>query len=269
MKKIFIDVFTTLLLMCVCESGFAQNSSLNSVHSHSESKYLKMIEPFSDGNTEDYVYSDSYIVACWNAGLQKMEEKYGLVSDEMAGFYIYAGKTLYDNSVPFSETSVFGRTCYENALSIDKQLYGYDSPEVGNDYVNMAFASGRDAGSAEQYVDSALVILRPFYGDQSCEVANAYLALGESYVLSINDVCRVAAQCMMVTGSDYYDERDYEEIISILEKSIKSYRKAYDIYTSLGDEFQFVADVIMNNIDENENELKEYAAILEMVRNQE
>ena len=241
MKKNLIYLFTTLLLMCVCENGYAQE--LDNL--------------------------DTSCLECWQEALQKMEKKYGSVSEEMAKNYRLAGETFCNEFGPYNNGHDFGISCYEKALAIDKKLYGKKSAMVGFDYIQMAVAYGWFLENAKLYVDSALVILRPQYGEQSHEVAMAYLALASSYYQQNDDICRVAAQCMINTGREYYYVCDYEEIISNLEKSIEYYKKASNIYSKLDDKYKYKIDLIANCINQNEEEIMFYKKELELAEKQE
>lgn len=247
MKKIFLYVFTTLL-MCVCKSGYAQVIDLGP-------------------NSIDDINATNWQVL--EAALQKMEGKYGSVSDEMAQMYDYAGKTLSRKVFPYSDAYSFALSCYEKAININKKLHGNKSVEVGDAYVNMALGCGIFVDKAKLYVDSALVILRPKCGEQSHQVARAYLALGLSYYSTIDQICYRAAQCMVVTESDYYPVSDYVDIISNLENTNQYYRKAYNIYARLGDEYKDSAETILKGIKDNEEDIKYYKEELENAKKQE
>ena len=140
MKKNLIYVFTTLLLMCVCGNANAQNSDVN----------------FDDENS--IIETNCEVL---KLALQKLEKKYGGASEEMAQLYGYVGMIKCDNSFQYSDAYSFGITCCEKAIAIRKKLYGAKSINVGDSYVDMALACGIFINKSKQYVDSALVILRP------------------------------------------------------------------------------------------------------------
>ena len=247
MKKNLIYVFTTLLLMCVCGNANAQNSDVN----------------FDDENS--IIETNCEVL---KLALQKLEKKYGGASEEMAQLYGYVGMIKCDNSFQYSDAYSFGITCCEKAIAIRKKLYGAKSINVGDSYVDMALACGIFIDKAKQYVDSALVILRPKCGENSYEVGRAYMVLGLSYYRSNEEIFRVASQCMIITQREYYEKRDYEEIISNLENSLKYYKKAYNIYSRLGENYKESADTIKKAITHDQEEIELYKKELKLASEQ-
>ena len=99
-------------------------------------------------------------------------------------------------------------------------------------------------------------------------MGRAYLALGLSYYRTNDEIFRVASQCMINTQREYYEKRDYEEIISNLENSLKYYKKAYDIYSCLGDNYKDSTDIIKEAITQNQEEIELYKKELKLVSEQ-
>lgn len=243
MKRNMIYVFTTLLLMCVCGNAKAQDSSVN----------------FDDENNIIDTKCEVLKLA-----LQKMEKKYGSTSEDMAQLYFYVGRIKCENIFQYSTAFDFGISCCKKAIAIRKKLYGAKSVKVGESYVDMALVYDIFVDEAKQYVDSALVILRPKCGEKSVEVGRAYLALGLAYYRNIDEICRVAAQCMINTEREYFAKSDYEEIFSNLENSLKYYNKAYDIYSRLGEDYKESTDIIKDAIEKDKEDLAFYKKELEM-----
>lgn len=241
MKKNLIFVAITLLVMCVCESGYAQN-----------------FEELDTTNFETFQES-----------LKKIEKKKRSMSAEMLDYYNYAGQTYTRGFGLYSDEYYFGFSCYEKALAIYKKYHGENSSAAGIGYLQLAAACGAYLDKTKLYADSALAILRPIYGEQSHEVAMVYLTLASSYYLNNDEICRVAAQGMMIRNSEYFIVPDYEEIISNLENSIKYYRIASDIYSHLDDKYKYKIDLIKDCIDYNEEEIKYYKQELEEARKED
>lgn len=272
MKRNMIHLFTTLFVMCVCNSVYAQDVEGRYTETEAVKKLQKvvgrLIEEEGKKEKDEFSSPDQNVVSCWEKGLQEVEKEYGAISNEMFDCYSYAGNELFDASLHISYKSQLGYSCYLKALDISKKLYGKDSAIVGHGYCRMVYACGPLSEDAEQYADSALVILKNYYDEQSPDVARVYWALGYSYPLNNDDVYRVAAQFMMNTGSEYFDESFYEEIISNCEKSNENFKKAYDIYAGLGDEYKEYVDMLKEYITIQEQEIKDNKEELKKARAQ-
>ena len=265
-------MFTTLFVMCVCNSVYAQDVEGRYTEMEAVKKLQKVVGRLieEEEKKEKDEFSSPYknVVSCWEKGLKEIEKEYGAISIDMFDCYSYAGNELFDESLYISDKSQFGYSCYLKALDISKKLYGQDSAIVGHCYCRMVYASGPQTEDAEQYADSALVVLRKHYDEQSEDIGRVYWALGYSYPLNNNEVYRVAAQYMMNTGNEFFDESFYEEIISNCEKSIENFRKAYDIYASLGDEYKEYTDMFLEYITIQEQEIKDNKELLEEAKAQ-
>lgn len=200
--------------------------------------------------------ADTLTAQCYEAALSEIAKKYGDVSEEYVACLQHVADYLRDPERPFSETSILGYNCYQKALTLSKKLYGENSIPVGICYSDMVFASGRDNYWAQQYADSALAILIPECGEQSVEVGNTYLYLGDSYRQCNHDIYRVAVQIMMAKKSEYMEESDYENIIPNLEKALSNYHKALDIFTGIGEDCNDKIQIAKESIENTEDELK-------------
>ena len=129
-----IHVFTTLFVMCVCNSVSAQDVEGQYVEMEAVKKLQKIVEQLieKEEKKEKDKFSSpyKYVVLCWEKGLQEIEKEDGPISNELFDCYSYAGDELYDASLYISDKSLFGYSCYLKALDISKKLYGQDSAIV-------------------------------------------------------------------------------------------------------------------------------------------
>lgn len=231
MKTKIALFFISLMTLSVCSNNSAGKTEGEADFSH----VIEMLDTMASQLVSVHLQpggrldSDSVVAWCWKSALENMRKKYGELSGEMAACYLHVGDELIDVSYPFSAASELAYQCYQNALKVNKAVYGAGSVEVGNNYSDLVYASGRNSSSAKAYADSALAILTPSCGEFSPEVAQVYWNLGESYIESNHDIYRVEAQVMMLNDSEYYTDEGYKSIIANLEQALVCLRKAHAI----------------------------------------
>ena len=239
MMKTKIIIMLMPLLLCQCHKGQslmtnAQNEEMKTQDFTEQlAKMDKEVNDIVNASGEhNYHQMIKAKIKIWEKILDQVEKEYGSMSDQLARTYVHVGDSLADPAASMSDRHQFAINCYDKALPINKKVHGDNSYPVGMNYIKLALAVGN-----EEYIDSALTILKPICGEQSYEVAQAYEILGNIYRVRTISAVRIGVDHMVSNHVDYYGAYEYECIIKDLELALPCYQKAYAIHSYLGDEY--------------------------------